>query len=61
MNGFYTCLLGNVVTALALTLPLWAACAVMTCLALVCLAAERKQVVRWLTDERKKRYGTDGG
>lgn len=55
MNGFYTCLLGNVVTALALTLPLWLSCIVMTFLALVCIYAERHEVDKWLKHERSKR------
>jgi hypothetical protein len=55
VNGFYTCLLGNVVTALALTLPLWLACIVMTILALVCIHMERHNLDQWFKDERAKR------
>ena len=53
MNGFYTCLLGNAVTALALTQPLWVSVVLLVAVALVTMWVERAHVERFFRKETK--------
>lgn len=44
MNGFYTCLLGNAVTTIALTQPIWVSVSVLVGLAIATMVAERHHI-----------------
>ena len=53
MNGFYTCLLGNAVTAIAVTQPLWVSVIAMVVVALITMFAERAHIERFFKKESK--------